>query len=289
MFAGFSEHRVKTAGAEIFLRRGGEGPPVLLLHGYPETHAMWHRVAPQLARGHSIVVPDLRGYGRSSKPPSLPDHTGYDKRTMAKDMVEIMAALGWRHFALAGHDRGGRVAYRMALDHPGTVTRLAVLDIVPTHTMWTRLDRKLASAIYHWTFLIQPDGLPEKLIGADPEYYLREKLRRWSGNPRAFAPEAVADYLAGFQDPASIHATCEDYRAGATLDFEHDQADFGRRKIACPMLVLWGETGVARRIDDVLAVWRQWADDVRGRGLPCGHFLPEEAPEETAAELKAFL
>jgi haloacetate dehalogenase len=289
MFEGFHERQVATSGVEIHLRLGGDGPPLLLLHGYPQTSAMWHRVAPALARRFTVVAADLRGYGGSSKPPSGPDHAAYAKRAMAADMVEVMATLGFPEFAVAGHDRGGRVGYRMALDHPSTVTRLAVLDIVPTHTMWRQMDKELAVATYHWLFLAQPDGLPEKLIGADPAWWVREKLRRWAGDPDAFAAEAVAEYVRCFSDPAAIHASCEDYRAGATVDDEHDAADLGRRRIACPLLVLWGDRGIARRAEDPLAAWRPWADDLRGQGIPAGHFLPEEAPAETLAALGAFL
>ncbi|MGQ0663571.1 MAG: alpha/beta fold hydrolase [Pseudomonadota bacterium] len=290
MFAGFNQQRVKTSGAEINLRRGGKGPPLLLLHGYPQTHIMWHKIAPDLARRFTVIAADLRGYGDSTKPPSGPEHLEYSKRAMAQDMVEAMAALGWTGFAVVGHDRGGRVAYRLALDHPAAVTRLAVLDIVPTHAMWTNMDKALATAIYHWLFLIQPDGLPETMIGCDPGYYLREKLKRWSLRADAFAPAAVAEYLRCFSDPATIHASCEDYRAGATIDFELDRQDFGRRKIACPVLALWGQRGVARRSEDVLAAWRNWADQVSGEAIAeCGHFLPEEAPAETLAALEAFL
>jgi haloacetate dehalogenase len=289
MFEEFATRRIRTTHAEIHLRLGGGGPPLLLLHGYPQTSAMWHRVAPTLAGRFTVVAADLRGYGASSKPPSGSDHAAYSKRAMAADMVEVMAALGFPAFAVAGHDRGGRVGYRMALDHPAVVTRLAVLDIVPTHTMWRRMGKELAVATYHWLFLAQPDGLPEKLIGADPAWWVREKLRRWAGDPDAFAPEAVAEYVRCFADPAAIHASCEDYRAGATVDDELDAADLGRRSIACPLLVLWGDRGIALQAEDPLAAWRPWAGDVRGQGVRAGHFLPEEAPAETLAALDAFL
>lgn len=292
MFPGFIQDRVRTGGAEINIRRGGKGPPVLLLHGYPQTHACWHKVAPQLARRFSVVVADLRGYGDSSRPPSAADHAPYAKRAMAQDMVEAMAKMGWERFAVAGHDRGARVAYRMALDHPQVVTKLAVLDIVPTYTTWTRMEMRRGMATYHWFFLAQPDGLPERLIGADPAYYLRETLRRWAGRPDAFTPEAMAEYERCFADPACIHATCEDYRAGASIDYETDKADYRRRKITCPVLALWGERGFGKGKDDSadpLEDWREWADDVRGQPIRCGHFLPEEAPAETLAALEAFL
>ena len=290
MFEGFTQHKAETAGAMINFRSAGQGPPLLLLHGYPETHAMWHRVAPGLARRFTVVAADLRGYGDSSKPPSDAGHNTYSKRVMAMDMVDLMAQLGFRRFALAGHDRGGRVAYRLALDHPDVVSKLALLDIVTTHTMWTKMDKALATASYHWLFLMQPDGLPETMIGKDPAYYLRETLRRWARPGFTFAPEAMADYIRCFADPAAIHAACEDYRAGGSIDFEHDSTDFGQKKITCPVLVLWGSGGIARRSSDPLAAWRPWADDLRGRAIAeCGHFLPEEAPEETRRALEEFL
>jgi haloacetate dehalogenase len=292
MFPGFTQHRISTSGAEINLRRGGEGPPVLLLHGYPQTHLCWHRVAPALARDFTVVAADLRGYGDSAKPPSTPDHAPYAKRSMALDMVEVMARLGFARFAVVGHDRGARVAYRAALDHPDTITKLAVLDIVPTYTTWMRMQMNRGLSTYHWFFLAQPDGLPERLIGADPGYYLKEKLRRWSGDMAAFPAEVVAEYVRCFSDPACIRATCEDYRAGATMDFAIDKTDCGSRKIRCPVLALWGERGFAKGnddSDDPLADWREWADDVRGHAIRSGHFLPEEAPEETVKALEAFL
>jgi haloacetate dehalogenase len=292
MFPGFSQHRISTTGAEINLRRGGSGPPVLLLHGYPQTHVCWHRVAPVLARRFTVIAGDLRGYGDSSKPASAKDHAPYSKRVMAQDMVEMMAALGFQEFAVVGHDRGGRVAYRMALDHPRVVRKLGVIDIVPTYTTWMRMQMGRGMATYHWFFLAQPDGLPERLIGHDPGYYLKEKLRRWSGSMDAFPDEIVAEYVRCFSDPACVHATCEDYRAGATIDFELDQADYKRRKIVCPVLAIWGEHGFARGSDDSstpLADWREWADDVRGHGIRSGHFLPEEVPAETVKALEEFL
>ncbi|MBI3707817.1 MAG: alpha/beta hydrolase [Proteobacteria bacterium] len=289
MFPDFSQHKVRVSRAEINFRRGGEGPPLLLLHGYPQTHAMWHKIAPDLARRFTVIAADLRGYGDSAKPPAGPDHREYSKRAMAADMVEVMAALGWAQYAVVGHDRGARVAYRMALDHRDAVTKLVTLDIVPTHVMWAQMDKVLAMATYHWLFLAQPDGLPEAMIGANPRYYLHELLRRWSGDFGAFTPEAMAEYERCFADPATIHASCEDYRAGATIDDAHDMADAGRNRIACPMLALWGERGLAKRRADVLAVWQDWASDVRGHPIDSGHFLPEEAPGPTLAAIEAFL
>lgn len=292
MFPSFLQLKARAAGAEINLRRAGDGPPLLLLHGYPQTHVNWHRIAPALAARFTVIAPDLRGYGDSEKPPSSPDHSPYSKRAMALDMIEIMAQFGWRRFAVAGHDRGARVAYRMALDHPEAVTKLVVLDIVPTYTMWARMEMRRALGTYHWMFLAQPDGLPETLIGSNPDYFLRETLRRWAGRPDVFAPEAMDEYIRCFRDPAMIHATCEDYRAGATLDYELDRADYRTRRITCPVLAVWGQRGFAKGSDDAsdpLGDWREWADDVRGHPIRCGHFLPEEAPLETLAALEAFL
>ena len=289
MFAGFSDERIDVGGGvAIRARVAGEGRPVLLLHGYPQTHACWHRVAPLLvAAGFRVVAADLRGYGDSSKPASSADHAAYSKRAMAADQVAVMRALGHDRFAVAGHDRGGRVVHRMALDHPGAVRRLAVLDIAPTATMYARTDMAFATGYYHWFFLIQPAPLPERLIGADPEFYLRRKLAAWDRGPDTFAPEAFAEYLRCFGDPASIAATCEDYRAAATIDLEHDVADAGRT-VAAPLLALWGEHGLVGRSYDVLATWREKAVDVRGHALPTGHYLPEEAPDATAEALAAF-
>jgi haloacetate dehalogenase len=270
----------------IALETAGAGPPLLLLHGYPQTRACWRPVVPALAERFTVVCADLRGYGDSAAPPGGEDHAGYSKRAMAADMVAAMAALGHDRFAVAGHDRGGRVAHRMALDHPSAVTRAAVLDIVPTLTLFDGTDQRFATAYYHWFFLIQPDGLPETMIGRDPDWFLRETLRRWSGRARPLEEKSIAEYVRCF-DATTVHASCEDYRAAAGIDLEHDRADAGRR-VECPLLVLWGEHGAMHRLYDVLGTWRDKAADVRGRALPCGHFLPEEAPEETAAELLAF-
>jgi haloacetate dehalogenase len=282
VFEGFETEDVDTGEAVIRVRRAGDGPPVLLLHGYPQTHAMWHLVAPMLARDLTVVATDLRGYGDSSKPDSTPDHEPYSKRAMARDQVAVMERLGFERFAVAGHDRGARCAYRMALDMPERVERLAILDVVPTVEMYRRTDMQMAMGAWHWFFLPQPFDLPERLLAADPEgFYFR-------GREALFAAEALAEYHRCLRDPLVIHAICEDYRAGATLDLALDEADRGRRTIACPVLVLWGEKGPLGRLDP-MAVWETWADDVRGGPLPCGHHLPEEAPEETYAALRGFL
>jgi len=283
----FTDCPIDARGARIHVSHGGSGPPLLLLHGYPETHRMWHRVAPALARDFHVICPDLRGYGDSGKPPGTPDHANYSKRAMAHDMMAVMAELGYRRFAVAGHDRGARVAHRLALDHPAAVTRLCVMDIAPTLHMFMHADRQFASGYYHWFFLIQPDGLPEHLIGKDPGYFLREKLRRWAAPGAMFDASVVADYVRCFSDPAAIHASCEDYRAAAGIDLEHDGASRHQR-IGCPVLVLWGDKGFVNRSYDVLAVWRDYATDVRGHTVSSGHFLPEEAPDEVIRALQSF-
>ena len=290
MFEAFERVRVEASDAEINLVRGGEGPPVLLLHGYPQTHSMWHSVAPRLAENFTVVATDLRGYGDSSKPFGSEDHATYSKRAMAADQVQVMESLGFLSFAVVGHDRGGRVGHRMALDHPDRVTRLAVLDIVPTRHVYATVGRELATAYYHWFFFIQPYDLPETLIGADPGYYLRKKLGGWGTSLDTFAPEALAEYVRCFGDPATIHASCEDYRAAASIDLDHDDADRDEgRKVTCPLLALWGDRGAMGRLYDVANVWREYARDVRGGPIDAGHFLAEERPEETARELANFL
>ena len=290
MFEAFERARVEASDAEINLVRGGEGPPVLLLHGYPQTHSMWHSVAPRLAENFTVVATDLRGYGDSSKPFGSEDHATYSKRAMAADQVQVMESLGFLSFAVVGHDRGGRVGHRMALDHPDRVTRLAVLDIVPTRHVYATVGRELATAYYHWFFFIQPYDLPETLIGADPGYYLRKKLGGWGTSLDTFAPEALAEYERCFGDPATIHASCEDYRAAASIDLAHDDADRDEgRKVTCPLLALWGDRGAMGRLYDVANVWREYARDVRGGPIDAGHFLAEERPEETARELANFL
>jgi haloacetate dehalogenase len=247
---------------------------------------MWHKIAPQLATEFTLVITDLRGYGDSSKPAEGENHSNYSKRAMALDQVEIMSALGFEKFAAVGHDRGGRVGHRMALDHPDRVTKLAVLDIVPTHKLYNNVTREFATAYYHWFFLIQPAPLPETLIGNNTELYLKTRFAPLM--PKAVTPEAFAGYLRCFRHPANIHAACEDYRASASIDLEHDEADLNR-KIACPLLALWAEHGAMHRLFDVASTWRERATNVRGKALPGGHFLPEESPEETLAELQAFL
>ncbi len=288
LFPGFAEHRIRTSGAEIPCIVAGSGPPLLLLHGYPQTHAMWHRIAPRLAERYTVVCSDLRGYGDSAKPAGGERSVNYSKRAMAKDQVELMHALGFPRFRLAAHDRGARVSHRLCLDHPDAVERAALLDISPTRIMYEKADTAFATAYYHWYFLIQPFDLPERLIGSDPVYYLRRKLAGWgSAGLSIFDPRALAEYERCFSDPATIHATCEDYRAAAGIDLEHDAADASAR-VTCPLLILWGEKGVVHRLFDPIADWRSVAMDVRGRSLTSGHYLAEEAPEQTLAELTAF-
>ncbi len=290
MFAGFSDDRVTLPdGPTLRVRAAGEGPAVLLLHGYPQTHACWHAVAPRLvSAGFRVVLSDLRGYGGSDRPPSDAGHASYSKRAMAADQVALMAQLGHRRFAVAGHDRGGRVAHRLARDWPDRLTAVSVLDIAPTELMYRTAGTEFATAYWHWFFLIQPAPLPERMIAADPEGFLRGRIAAWSrAGAAAFDPAAMAAYVAAF-DAAAIHATCEDYRASAGIDLEHDRADLGRR-LAVPFQALWGGPGVVGRLYDVPAIWSEHFETVEGRALPCGHFLPEEAPEETAAELIGFL
>jgi len=296
LFEGFARQEVMAEGVDYFVLTGGSGPPLLLLHGFPQTHAMWHKVAPALAARFSLVIPDLKGYGRSAAPETGAE--GYAKRTLAGEMVALMTALGHPRFAVAGHDRGGRIAYRLALDYPERVNRLAVLDIVPTAAMWTAMGGDFAVKVYHWPFLAQPAPLPERLIGADPAFYVDWTLSHWTASRdlSAFDPGALADYRACFAEPARIHAACNDYRAGATLDRAHDEADLAAgRKIGCPVLVLWGAGGLpAEQQKDAdperhpLVVWRRYAADVRGEPVPCGHFLPEEAPRRVESALLAF-
>lgn len=286
MFEGFKVTTIDTGEALIRVRHGGSGPPLLLLHGHPQTHAMWHKVAPRLSHHFTVVAADLRGYGQSSKPATTPDHAPYSKRAMARDQVEVMRQLGFETFYVAGHDRGGRCAYRMALDHPGRVLKLAVLDIVPTSEAWRRADMRFGLGFWHWFFLAQPYDLPERLIGADPDYYY---WRRHGPEPPGFiGTEAFEDFRRAFCNLETIHAMCEDYRAGATIDFSLDEADRGRRRITCPVLALWAGRGELPQWYDVLSIWRAWADHVRGRALDCGHHLALEAPEETCTELYEF-
>jgi haloacetate dehalogenase len=285
-FPGFERRRVATSGAEINLVMGGSGPPLLLLHGYPQTHVMWRKIAPRLAEQFTLVIPDLRGYGDSSKPPAGPGFAAYSKRALAQDQVETMAALGFARFRVAGHDRGARVTHRLLRDHPERIERAASLDIVPTLYRFETIDQKAATGSFHWFFLIQPSPFPEQMIGASCELFLR-KMLGLSGTPGAHEPEAFAEYLRCFSNPETIRATCDEYRAGATIDLEHDRADRAVR-LAMPLLVLWGQRSGQGSGYDMLAVWRDHADNVTGHSIDSGHFIPEEAPDAVYPALRDF-
>jgi haloacetate dehalogenase len=291
MFPGFDSVNVETASARLFCRVGGSGPPLLLLHGYPQSHVIWHKIAPRLAERFTLVLPDLPGYGSSSVPPLSDDHAAYSKRAMAEAVNEMMQVLGHSRFLLAGHDRGGRVAYRLALDKPQAVERLAVLDILPTSDYWDRMDRQFGLKIYHWMFLAQPAPFPEKLIAASPIRFLEHTLASWTGDKSlaSFSQDALAHNRDWFCDPDRVSATCEDYRAGATVDYQHDRADLeAGNRIQMPLLALWGEKGIANSVEDPLAMWRTWCPKAEGAALPCGHFLPEESPDQTCQALLDF-
>jgi len=276
MFAGFTLTTIDTGETTIHVRHGGSGTPLLLLHGIPQAHLMWHKIVPALARDFTVVATDLRGYGDSGTPPTTPDHAPYAMRALARDQVAVMRELGFTRFDVAGHDRGGRCAYRLALDHPEAVGKLAVLDIVPTGEAFRRADAAFALDYWVWSFLAAPHPVPERLIGAKPQLVLDHMLDSWATMPGAFTPAVRAEYLRAFRDPATIHAICEEYRAAATLDREHDAADQGTRRIACPLLALWGGRGVVAAWYDPLAIWRDWADDVRSHALDCGHSSPRK-------------
>lgn len=294
MFDNFTKTRIKANGVSINLVHGGEGPALLLLHGYPQTHVEWHKIAPKLAEHYTVVAPDLRGYGDSEKPPaSKGDLSVYCKRTTAQDQVEVMAELGFESFHVVGHDRGARVGHRMALDHPERVRTFTSLDVVPSQAAFDHMDSQLSFAWFHWHLMRQPSPLPETLIGNSAKVYLDFLLEQWTAIDGSITDEAYAEYLRCFNNPETIRATCLDYR-GVELDLMHDEADRGN-KLTCPMLLLWG-SNMAKRPGwqtgaslDMLTVWRERAVDVRGKPLDCGHFLPEELPEETTAELLAFL
>jgi haloacetate dehalogenase len=291
MFDGFTAHDLPTERGTIHAMVGGEGPPLLLLHGYPQTHLMWHASAPLLAEHFTVVAADLSGYGGSFRPTPAGDHIPHSKRALALDQVQAMASLGHECFAVAGHDRGGRVAYRMALDHPDRVTALAVLDIVPTAEVWARADDRLALGYWHWGFLAQPAPLPERLIAGDPDAYFDHHLLMigLGSDPEAYPDEVMAAYRRQLDDGSAVTAICEDYRAGATVDRQLDEADRGR-EITCPVLCLWGARGALPLFyGDVLAVWRPWAPGVTGRGVKASHFLAEDRPHEVTAALIAFL
>ncbi len=289
MFEGFSSRRVAVDGIEIACCIGGAGPPVLLLHGFPQTKAMWARVAPVLAEQFTVVCADLRGYGESSKPKCLPDHSNYAFRAFAADQLGLMRQIGFDRFHVVGHDRGGRAAHRMALDHPDAVRTLTVMDIVPTHAMLNDTDRKVAAAYWHWYFLSQPEPFPERLIGNDPDFFYETSLTGWgAARISEFDAEMLADYRRAWRDPAMIHGSCSDYRAATTIDFEHDSADLDR-KVACPTLVLYGAAGAMARLFNIPAEWRRRCAHVEEASLPGGHFFVDQFPHETARIVLKFL
>ncbi|HET8939730.1 MAG TPA: alpha/beta hydrolase [Polyangiales bacterium] len=285
-FPGFEPFTIATSGATIHGVKGGAGPGLLLLHGWPQSHLEWRLIAPLLARDFSVVATDLRGYGESSKPPDGAGHSGYSKREMARDQVEVMQALGHTRFAVVGHDRGGRVAHRMALDHRERVERLAVIDIVPTLRLYSDMKKEFATAYFHWFLMLAPAPVPETLLSNSAEFMLRGLFGR--ALEHAIPEPIFAEYLRAFKDPATMHAMCEDYRAAASIDLEHDRADLAN-KLTCPLLTLWGEKGAMHPLYDVTATWRERATEVHGKALPGGHWLPEELPNETYAELRAWL
>ncbi|MGA2710859.1 MAG: alpha/beta fold hydrolase [Steroidobacteraceae bacterium] len=286
-FPGFKPIRIETSEATINGVIGGSGPPLLLLHGWPQSHIEWRKVTPTLARHFTVVATDLRGYGESSKPADLANHQSYSKRSMAKDQVEVMRRLGYERFPVVGHDRGGRTAHRMALDYPSAVSKVAVIDIVPTLKIFTPITKEFAAVYSHWFLMLEPAPIPETLLMNSADFYLRTKWFRGL-IPDVISEDVYAQYLRHFKDPATMHSMCEDYRAAATMDLEHDRADLDA-KIQCPLLALWGREGAMERCFDVLAAWRERAVDVQGEALPGGHWLPEQLPDEVAGELLAFL
>lgn len=291
MFQGFESFDVTIAdGISIHGRRGGEGPPLLLLHGHPQTHVMWHRVAERLAQRYTIIAPDLRGYGDSSKPVGLPDHSNYSKREMANDQIALMRHFGFDEFFLCGHDRGARVGHRLAVDHPGRVRKLMMLDIAPTLAMYQQTDRRFATMYFHWFFLIQPSPTPETLIEASPADYITRTMGGRHAKLEVFDPAAIAEYQRCLALPGAAHALCEDYRASNTIDLEYDQADLDAdRRIQCPTRVLWGEHGVIQRCFDPLKEWTRLANQLDGEALPCGHYIAEEAPDLLIQHIEHFM
>ncbi|MDR5773378.1 MULTISPECIES: alpha/beta hydrolase [unclassified Caballeronia] len=290
MFEGFDELSISVDGIRIHAIKGGQGPALLLLHGHPQTHAIWHEVAPALAEHFTVIAADLRGYGDSDKPAGAPDHSNYSKRRMALDQVGLMRALGHASFAVIGHDRGGRVAARMALDHPAVVTRLVTLDVAPTLAMYEQTSFDFARAYWHWFMLVRPAPFPETLIRADPDLYLRQTIGARSAGLAPFTAEAYAEYLRCLSDPATAHGICEDYRASVSIDLEHDRATLAsNERIECPFMALWGEEGVIEQCFDPLREWRAYAPQVEGEALPCGHYIPEEAPAILLEHVLPFL
>ena len=290
LFPGFKSELIEVNGVKIMTRKGGSGTPLLLLHGHPQTHAIWHRVAQQLAESHTVVMTDLRGYGDSSKPQGSHDHLNYSKRVMALDQIEVMRHFGFAQFDVLAHDRGARVAHRLALDHPKAVKRLVLLDIAPTLAMYEKTSNQFARSYWHWFFLIQPAPLPERLIEADPAAYVRDVLGRRSAGLAPFDPRALAEYVRCLELPGTAHGLCEDYRASATIDLVHDQLDIDKKNfLQQAVLVLWGEQGVVNQCFEPLKEWSKLAVNVKGHALPCGHYIPEEAPELLLNQVQSFL
>ena len=290
LFPGFKSELIEVNGVKIMTRKGGSGQPLLLLHGHPQTHAIWHRVAQQLAESHTVVMTDLRGYGDSSKPQGSHDHLNYSKRVMALDQIEVMRHFGYAQFDVLAHDRGARVAHRLALDHPKAVKRLVLLDIAPTLAMYEKTSNQFARSYWHWFFLIQPAPLPERLIEADPAAYVRDVLGRRSAGLAPFDPRALAEYVRCLELPGTAHGLCEDYRASASIDLVHDQLDIDKKNfLQQALLVLWGEQGVVNQCFEPLKEWSKLAVNVKGHALPCGHYIPEEAPELLLNQVQSFL
>jgi haloacetate dehalogenase len=290
LFPNFESLLIEVNGVKIMTRKGGSGRPLLLLHGHPQTHAIWHRVAQQLAKSFSVVMTDLRGYGDSSKPQGSQDHLNYSKRVMALDQIEVMRHFGFAEFDVLAHDRGARVAHRLALDHPQAVKRLVLLDIAPTLAMYEKTSNQFARSYWHWFFLIQPAPMPERLIEADPAAYAREVLGRRSAGLAPFDPRALAEYVRCLELPGTAHGLCEDYRASASIDLVHDQLDLDKQNfLQQPLLVLWGEQGVVHQCFEPLKEWSKLAKNVQGKALPCGHYIPEEAPELLLQQVQLFL
>ena len=288
MLKNFISKKIKTTDALINTKVGGTGPPILLMHGYPQTHLMWHKIAPQLSKKFTVIVTDLRGYGDSSKPETDKSHIVYSKKRMALDQLEVMKSLGFEKFNAVGHDRGARVLHRMMIDNQVSVKKAVFMDIVPTLTMYNTADKNFAYNYYHWFFLTQPYDFPEQLIGGNPEYYLRKKIKAWGKNKDFIPKEVFNEYLRCFSKKETIHASCEDYRASFTIDLEHDKNDYGN-KIKNPIYVMWGEYGFVGNNYKVIDVWKEYATNVKGKGLPCGHYIPEESPGETLKFLLEFL
>jgi len=288
VFDDFKSAKLKSNKININYKIGGKGYPILMLHGYPQTHIMWRKVTPILSQDYTLVCPDLRGYGDSDKPPSDVIHRNYSKKEMAKDQAELMELLGFKEYIVIGHDRGARVAHRMGLDYQDKISKMVLMDIVPTNHVFENANMTLATRYYHWFFLIQKSPFPEKLIGKDPEFYLRSKLFMWGLNEQYISEDIINEYLRCFSNPDTIRASCEDYRAGATIDMEDHISDY-HKKIECPLLILWGKKGTVEELYNPIEVWKKWAKNVQGFSIDCGHFIPEERPEETVNYIKNFI